>query len=58
MYLIKIYINPGLFDTPVIMRKNNQIQILIVVSALSIVMISNGLQYQEQQPLAFGHTTS
>jgi hypothetical protein len=54
MYLIKIYINPGLFDTPVIMRKNNQIQILIVVSALSIVMISNGVQYQEQQHLAFG----
>lgn len=36
------------------MRKNNQIQILIVVSALSIVMISNGVQYQEQQHLAFG----
>ena len=34
---------------------NNQIQILIIVSALSTFMISNGVQYQEeQQHLAFG----
>jgi hypothetical protein len=55
MFLIKIYIILGIFDTPIIMYKNNnQIQILIIVSALSIVMISNGVQYQEQQHLAFG----
>jgi hypothetical protein len=53
MFLIKIYINLGVFDTPVIMYKSNQIQILIVVSALSTVIIPNGAQYQ-QQHLAFG----
>ena len=36
------------------MRKNNHVQILIIVSALSTVVISNGVQYQEQQHLAFG----
>jgi hypothetical protein len=56
MFLIKIYIILGIFDTPIIMHKNNnQIQLLIVVSALSIVIVPNGVQYQEQQEhLAFG----
>src|SRR5919112_1000060 len=37
-------------------KNNNQIQILIIViAALSTVIISNGVQYQEQQEhLAFG----
>jgi hypothetical protein len=59
MFLIKIYINLDVFDTPVIMHKSNQIQILIIVSALSTVIISNGVQYQEQQHhLAFGQAPS
>jgi hypothetical protein len=38
-------------------KNNNQIQIFIIVSALSTVIISNGVQYQEQpQHLAFGQT--
>jgi hypothetical protein len=37
------------------MNKGNQIQILIIVSALSTVIISNGVQYQQQQEhIAFG----
>jgi hypothetical protein len=37
------------------MHKNNQIQILIIVSALSTLIIPNGVQYQEQpQHLVFG----
>jgi sRNA-binding regulator protein Hfq len=55
MFLIKIYINLGVFDIPVIMHKSNQVQILIIVSALSTVIITSGVQYQEQQQhLAFG----
>jgi hypothetical protein len=57
MFIIKIYINPGVFDTPVIMHKSNQVQILIVVSALSTVIIPNGAQYQ-QHHLAFGQAPS
>jgi hypothetical protein len=58
MLLIKIYIILGIFDTSIIMHKNNNpIQILIIVSALSIVMISNGVQYQEHQHLAFGQAS-
>ena len=56
MFLIKNIYKHGCFDTPVIMNKNNQIQILTIVSALSTVMISNGAQYQQQQNLAFGQT--
>ena len=37
-------------------KTNNQIQIFIIVSALSTVIISNGLQYQQQHHLAFGQT--
>jgi hypothetical protein len=42
------------------MRKNNQIQILIIVSALSTFIIFNGVQYQEEQQehLAFGQALS
>jgi hypothetical protein len=38
------------------MNKGNQIQILIIVSALSTVIISNGVEYQQQQQehIAFG----
>jgi hypothetical protein len=40
------------------MHKNNQIQILIIVSALSTLIITNAVQYQQQQQdlLAFGQT--
>ena len=39
------------------MHKNNQIQILIIVSALSTLIITNAVQYQQQQDLlAFGQT--
>jgi hypothetical protein len=42
------------------MYKNKQIQILIIVSALSTLIIINAVQYQQQQQqqhlLAFGQT--
>jgi hypothetical protein len=38
------------------MHKNNQILILIIVSALSTLIITNAVQYQQQQYLAFGQT--
>jgi hypothetical protein len=38
------------------MHKNNQIQILIIVSALSTLIITNAVQYQQQDLLAFGQT--
>ncbi len=41
------------------MHKNNQILILIIVSALSTLIITSGVQYQEQQQdlLAFGQAS-
>jgi hypothetical protein len=53
MFLIKIYINLGVFDTSIIMHKNNKIQLLIVISALSTVIVTNGIQYQQEQYIAF-----
>jgi hypothetical protein len=58
MFLIKIYINLGVFDTSIIMHKNNKIRLLIVVSALSTVIVPNGIQYQQEQYIAFGQAPS